>query len=281
MLAAGVAIALLTAGPPAARADGKQLYRRHCAACHGPDGRGDGPDAGLFATRPRDLREGVLAKYSVDELVRRVRNGEPLQLALDAPALRARATEVEALAAHLERLPRIDWRVAERGEELFVDRCEICHGRDGQPGGTLPPGVQAPRDLTDPTFQKGIRDDQLAAAVRHGRRGMPALTPRIAEEDIPALVAFVRLLSPGFALYDRYCTACHGDDGRGTGTFAEATARPSVVFDRAYFRHHDPEHIRASVWHMLDAQRPAMPHLRSTLSEAQARAIVTYLKQTD
>ncbi|HEY2386280.1 MAG TPA: c-type cytochrome [Candidatus Binatia bacterium] len=262
----------------AAGADGKQLYAHHCASCHGPSGRGDGPDAGLFATPPRDLRGGFLAKYTTDDLVKRVRNGTPLVLALDVPALRARATEVEALAAHLERLPAVDWRVVERGEEVFVDRCEICHGRSGQPGGSLPPGVHAPRDLTDPAFQKDLRDDQVATAIRDGHHDMPGLVPRVPESDLPALLAYIRLLSPGYVLYDRYCAACHGDDGRGTGTFTEATVRPSVVFDRAYFRRRDPEQVRAAVWHMLDTQRPAMPHLRRKLTAQQARAIIAYLR---
>jgi mono/diheme cytochrome c family protein len=264
----------------ASATDGRELYGRHCASCHGRNARGDGPDAGFFVTPPRDLRSGFLAKYSTDDLVRRIRTGAPLALALDAAALRDRATEVEALAAHLERLPTVDWRLVERGEELFVDRCEICHGQNGQPGrGSHPPaGVHAPRDLTDPAFQKGLRDEQVATAVHDGHRHMPALMPRVPESDLPALVAYVRLLSPGYVLYDRYCAACHGDDGRGTGTFAEATMRPSVIFDQAYFRQRDPEQVCAKIWHMLDTQRPAMPHLRRTLSEQQARAVVAYLK---
>src|SRR5262249_10081466 len=149
----------------------------------------------------------------------------------------------------LERLPTVDWRLVERGEELFVDRCEICHGRNGQAGhGSYPPaGVHAPRDLSDPAFQKDLRDEQVATAVRDGHRNMPALMPRVPQGDLPALVAYVRLLSPGYVLYDRYCAACHGDDGRGTGSFAEATMRPSVIFDQAYFRQRDPEQVRAKI----------------------------------
>jgi len=284
-LTALVGLTLIAPTASGARAaeklDGHRLYVRHCEACHGSEGRGDGPDAALFVTRPRDLHDGVLTRYPTDDLVRRIRTGAPLALALDAAALKARATDTEAIVAHLERLPGIDWRLTERGQELFVDRCELCHGPNGQPGPDVPPGVHHPRDLTDPAFQRSIDDDALAALVRHGRHGMPALTPRIPESDLPALVAFVRLLSPGFVLYDRYCTACHGEDGRGAGSFAEGTPRPTVVFDRDYFRRHDPEQVRASVWHMLATQRPTMPHLRRSLSAAQARAIIAYLKQHD
>jgi len=39
---------------------GPDLYRAHCAACHGPDGKGNGPAAVALKARPADLT--VLAK---------------------------------------------------------------------------------------------------------------------------------------------------------------------------------------------------------------------------
>lgn len=272
---------LLTLAAPTVNAatapNGRALYERHCEHCHGVTGRGDGPDAEIFVTRPRDLQSGFLARYSTDDLVRRLRSGVPLQLALDLPALRARAGDVEALAAHLERLPSVNWRRVEEGQALYVDRCELCHGRTGAPELTVPHGARPPRDLGDPAFQRAMTDAELAIVVRHGRRGMPAVGP-IDAQEVPALIAFVRLLSPGYALYDGYCASCHGDDGRGAGSFVEADERPTVVFDRAYFRRRDPEQVRAAIWHMLDTKRPAMPHFRSILTEAEARAVITYLK---
>jgi mono/diheme cytochrome c family protein len=258
--------------------DGGALYARHCEGCHGITGRGDGPDAVLFMTRPRDLQSGFLARYSTDDLVRRIRNGIPLELALDPVALRGRAGDVEAIAAHLERLPTVNWRQMEEGLALYLDHCELCHGIAGTPDPTVPGDARPPRDLSDPAFQRDTTDAEIADVIRHGRRGMPATAP-IAAAELPALIAYVRLLSPGYALYDRYCTACHGDDGRGAGSFGEAGAQPTVVFDRAYFERRDPEHVRAAIWHMLDTQRPRMPHLRGVLSDAEARAIVSYLKR--
>ncbi len=259
--------------------DGQALYVRHCEPCHGVTGRGNGPDASLFLTPPRDLQSGFLDRYPIDDLVRRIRSGVPLQLALDLPALRARATDVEAIAAYLRRLPDLDWRVLEEGEAVYLDRCELCHGRDGKPELTLPEGGRSPRNLGDPELQRTMADAEIANVVRHGRGGMPAATPPIPERELPALIAFVRLLSPGYALYDRYCAACHGDDGRGAGSFAEADERPTVVFDRAYFGRRDPEQVRTAIWHMLDTKRPAMPHFRHVLSEAEVRAIIVYLKR--
>lgn len=39
---------------------GPDLYRAHCAACHGPEGKGNGPAAVALKTKPADLT--ILAK---------------------------------------------------------------------------------------------------------------------------------------------------------------------------------------------------------------------------
>jgi mono/diheme cytochrome c family protein len=56
---------LIAVGGPAAAEEGKPdpvlaelgqpLFERHCAACHGTRGRGDGPVAQVLRTRPADL----------------------------------------------------------------------------------------------------------------------------------------------------------------------------------------------------------------------------------
>jgi mono/diheme cytochrome c family protein len=288
LVLAVVAIAVVAPGraaadptPSTSAPNGRRLYRDYCAPCHGISGTGNGPDAAIFATPPRNLREGFLTKYKTEELVRRVQEGKPLELALDLPAMRTRAGEVEALAIYLKRLPGIDWLVVDRGRDLYADRCAVCHGQAGRPGPTLPTGVRRPPDLSAPAYQSSISDADLILAVRHGRKGMPGLTPRVSQDDARALAAYVRLLSPGYELYTQYCAACHGDDGRGNGNLAEEFQRPKVVFDREYFAHVDPERLRGNIWHMVRDEKPMMPHFRVLLSDAQARAIVEYLQRTD
>ena len=59
---------------------GRQLYATHCAACHGPEGRGDGPSAAAFATKPSNLTEGRLMNALPDEfLVNVIRHGGPAE----------------------------------------------------------------------------------------------------------------------------------------------------------------------------------------------------------
>lgn len=259
-------------------AEGARLYQRQCAACHGPSGRGDGPSAKTYTAAPRNLQEGFLDAYSTEELVQRLRDGTPLQIALDASALRARAADTDAVLEHLRRLANSEWERLSRGWDLYVKRCDSCHDLYGHPSKTLPAGVGAPRDLASPEFQKQISDRALLGAVRHGRSGMPALVPRVTEGEAQALASYVRLLSPGFEVYSRHCANCHGDDGRGIGRLGEELGQPTVVFDRDYFAHHEVEELRMKIWHMLGREKPAMPHYRWTLSEEQARAVVGYLR---
>ncbi len=258
--------------------DGARLYQRHCAACHGPSGRGDGPSAKTYTAPPRNLQEGFLDAYSDDELVQRLRDGTPLQITLDANALRARGADTEAVLAHLRRLANSDWERLSRGWDLYVKRCDGCHDIYGHPSKNLPAGVRPPRDLSSPEFQKQTSDKELLGAVRHGRSEMPALLPRVKESEAQGLALYVRLLSPGFELYSRHCANCHGDDGRGIGRLGEELGQPTVVFDRDYFAHHEAEELRMKVWHMLGREKPTMPHYRWTLSEKQARAVVDYLR---
>ncbi len=257
-------------------ADGLRLYRTYCAACHGASGGGDGPDAAVFSPPPPDLRPLVL-QSATEDLVRRVRDGQRINLQFESEMLRAQAQAVEGLIAYLRRLPDTNWRLVDRGQELYVQRCEDCHGVRGRPS-AAPPGVATPPDLSDSAFQNSTTDADLAGLVRHGRKGMPGLVPRITEADARVLASFVRLFSPAFETYSRYCANCHGEDGRGRDSFGEVVHPPMVIFDHTYFKRCDPECLRLAVWHMATEHQPHMPHYRNVLSAAQAGAIVAYLK---
>jgi mono/diheme cytochrome c family protein len=285
-LAAAVALLVLGASPgravvPPGDATGEILYARECAPCHGPAGRGDGPEGIYFAPPPRDLREGFLALYPTEELVERIRRGRPLKIEIDPPAMRRRTQMVEAIVAHVQRLPDVRWEPVERGAVLYAERCEVCHGPFGTPAPALrlPEGLQRPpRDLASAELQKSLTDAELAEVVRHGRAGMPAIPPLASEAQARDLAAYVRLLSLGVAYYSLWCGGCHGDDGRGEGVFVVGPDAPKVVFDRAWLKAQGPEDLRRQVIHMLDRQEAAMPHFERELTEKQAREIVDYLR---
>jgi mono/diheme cytochrome c family protein len=53
------------AASEAKRAAGRDLYLTHCASCHGPSGRGDGPAADSMRRRPTDLTQFARANGGV------------------------------------------------------------------------------------------------------------------------------------------------------------------------------------------------------------------------
>ena len=283
MTRSGAALLLVLATTAAAspQYDGQALYRSHCGACHGMTGHGDGVDASLFLARPRNLREGFVRLYDDDELVDRIVDGVPLALEVDPRSLRRRLVEIDHIVAHLERIPDANWNLIERGEETYVDRCEACHGPYGRPPEEFAGVAQPATDLSSPAFQRSHRDEDLVRIVRRGHRAMSAIPAIRDDADARALVAYLRILSPGFDLYSRYCAACHGEDGRPQREFVPPGRRPSVTFDRGYLERRNPDQLRAAVGHMLAEQKPSMPHFRGTLDRTAARAIVQYLRSME
>ena len=55
---------------------GRQLFQHYCEACHGAEGRGDGPAAAALAQRPEDLTSIAPPPYFPDGVVAyRIVNG--------------------------------------------------------------------------------------------------------------------------------------------------------------------------------------------------------------
>ncbi|WP_050930425.1 c-type cytochrome [Aestuariivita boseongensis] len=52
-----LALAGLATCAPVPRAEGAKLFARNCAACHGAQGRGDGPEAAALPRAPADLTQ--------------------------------------------------------------------------------------------------------------------------------------------------------------------------------------------------------------------------------
>ncbi len=56
---------------------GADLYQATCAACHGVDGRGGGPQAGTTPIRPADLRSGHLTTHTDGDIYYWISSGLP------------------------------------------------------------------------------------------------------------------------------------------------------------------------------------------------------------
>jgi mono/diheme cytochrome c family protein len=65
--------------PPGKVTTGMLEYRRHCAPCHGPNGKGDGPVAAVLTKKPADLTQitkGHAGKFPEDWVRRYIDGSE-------------------------------------------------------------------------------------------------------------------------------------------------------------------------------------------------------------
>src|SRR5574341_1368160 len=73
ILTVGMVIgAALAKGDPA---KGKAVYEVNCAACHGTDGKGDGPAAAALNPKPKDLVDKGFVNTLKDEFLQKVIKG--------------------------------------------------------------------------------------------------------------------------------------------------------------------------------------------------------------
>lgn len=78
-----VAVAGLLGGMPAAMAasgdaaKGKVIYEKSCLACHGPQGKGDGPTGKVLVPPAADFTSAASKKKSDADLRTIVENGKP------------------------------------------------------------------------------------------------------------------------------------------------------------------------------------------------------------
>ncbi len=200
---------------PVATADlarGKALFQKQCAACHGNEGRGDGPAAYLLSPRPRDLRaaryrlvstwEGVatdddlfrtitrgipgsampswghLSEADRWALVRFVRTlGEkPVEIAAPSPPGPGGGVGKGVIGVPPE--PADASTNLEQGRQMFQDACASCHGPLGKGDGPqeLKDEEGRPtkaRDLTSGVFKSEPTPENLFRRIVTGMPGTP------------------------------------------------------------------------------------------------------------
>ena len=75
--------------------------------------------------------------------------------------------------------------------ELFTKNCVSCHGKDGR-AKTFKAKFNHARNLTDPEWQGRISDERIFNSIMNGKGKMPAFGKKLSEQEIDALVAYVR-----------------------------------------------------------------------------------------
>lgn len=180
---------------------GRELYTRHCAACHGADGDGNGRAARHLHPRPTNLRSG---NYRLIRTLNRVPTLQDVEAAIErgmpgtsmppfenlSPSLRTLlAREVLRLYREGIRDQVVAW-LSEEGEEIDEDEIRLTVEEWTTPGEVVtPPEIGPP----------------LPQAIAQGRE-----------------------------LYDRLgCFHCHGDEGRGPSDtlLSDEAGRPTSSRD--------------------------------------------------
>jgi DMSO reductase family type II enzyme heme b subunit len=151
--------AILPAGVYAAQGNaenGKKVYEKRCAWCHGWEGAGDGPAAERLSPPPRDFTSGMykIKTTPFDEMMpndedifRMINDGMP---DTSMPGWKDILTEQERwdLVAYIKTFAGFEGKPSkqleygkqvkssaesiERGKKLFIDRCSECHGEEGR-----------------------------------------------------------------------------------------------------------------------------------------------------
>lgn len=201
---------------------GREVYERSCAVCHGTDGDGAGEAAARFTTKPRDFRTGVYKFRSTasgslptdDDLIHSIVHG--LRGTAMVPQDHLSAEEVRAVVAYIKsfcpkfaerpspkplalptEVARPDASIA-RGKKIYGEAgCPECHGAEGRGDG---PAVKTlsvpPANLTLRPLKRGSSARDVLRTIVTGLDGtpMPSYHLMLDDADFWALAYYVESL---------------------------------------------------------------------------------------
>lgn len=197
---------------------GDEIYRIACAACHQPSGQGTdrypalAGSAVVLAAEPVDAITLVLhgqgempafadtlAHQEIAAVLTHIRNtwgqhAAPVTVDQVAQAQNAAATPAAETAAETAATPEVDDETAtpadtsaliNAGEAVYASNCAACHQLHGQ-GTSAYPALDGSALVTadDATATIGI--------VLHGQGQMPAFADLLDDEEVAAVVSYVR-----------------------------------------------------------------------------------------
>lgn len=199
----------LAADPPPAY-EGRRLYVSYCQLCHGVDGKGNGPLAKAMKITPADLTTTVRSRS--DTILKKIISGTGDQTITG----RARhnvisdampewkeifdEAQIESLIAYLRFMSRSKHDLIgdpKEGLLIYNKYCHVCHGVDGDGEGVMTKllGI-VPMDFTNANETNPLDNHQLMISILDGKgRFMPGWRNILSQEDVEALVSYIRLLS--------------------------------------------------------------------------------------
>jgi mono/diheme cytochrome c family protein len=77
--------------------------------------------------------------------------------------------------------------------QLYSKNCVSCHGRDGR-AKTLKAKRNHARNISDSEWQERASDERIFNSIMNGKGKMPSYGKNLSEQEIDALVTYVRSL---------------------------------------------------------------------------------------
>jgi mono/diheme cytochrome c family protein len=213
---------------------GRYVFQRNCAVCHGAFGDGRGEMGREIQPRPRDFNRGLFkyrstppGKLPTDEdLERTIRDGlagtampmfqnltdREIQSVIEyVKSFSSRWRQATNYAPALRLPPLPEWfqdgsivkKRAEKGRSLFATACAACHGPSGDGHGVATATLEdvwgeraVLSDLRQPALRSGGSLEAIYRVVWTGIEGapMPAFAETLAEDQRWELVAFIAQL---------------------------------------------------------------------------------------
>jgi len=171
---------------------GKALFAVNCAGCHGPNGAGDGPGAGVLLPKPANLAQHRYLPDRLNEVLWNGIAGTSMSAWRDRSLndLAAIAAVVQSLSiAATDEPPPSE--VLTLGARTYEANCIQCHGAKGDGRGT------AAGELTVAPTDFRRQQASLAHSLRALREGvagtrMGVWTDRLSADELVAVAHYVR-----------------------------------------------------------------------------------------
>jgi cytochrome c oxidase, cbb3-type, subunit III len=166
-----------------------------------------------------------------------------------------------------------DASAREIGQRLFLNNCAQCHGSDAR-------GAQSFPNLTDSDWLWGGSPERIIQTITEGRHGMmPAWSAQVSAAQASDIAQYVRSLSglahdalrvvPGRRLFETYCVACHGAEGKGNPEMGA----PNLT-DNTWLHGSSEASIVNTI---LNGRQNVMPAQKGVLTEDQIRLLAAWV----
>ena len=194
--ALGAEAALELPRRPVNLAEGKSIYEKSCASCHGALGMGDGPAAATLNPKPPAIGDAAQMHDRSPALLYRIVSVGIAGTPMVGFAGTLTAEQRWNVISYLTTLHGSFAQVRE-GEGIYMQKCITCHGMNGTGDGALARSLsKLPPEVGSFAWQVERSDAQLASVVREGLAGTPMPSSRdLTETQVQGVVAYLRTMA--------------------------------------------------------------------------------------